>query len=148
MGMNMPDVGIAHLATVEGTILRGGQPTDAGWNWLKSQGIKRVIKLNLEGESTDVAATALGFESVYCPIDLDQQLVFRPRYETVMKAVDAIVPGTFIHCEHGQDRTGLIVGCYRVLKEGWQKEVAWAEMKQNGFHTALLGLTLFWEWAI
>ena len=64
------------------------------------------------------------------------------------QAVDAIKPGTFIHCTHGHDRTGLVVGCYRVLKQGWTKNDAYAEMLQHGFHPELLGLYLFWDWAI
>lgn len=142
------DIGIPNLAQVEGTILRGGQPTADGFNWLKANGITRIVKLNLEAEGSDDQAVALGIEVVYCPIDLDQQLVFRPKLETVNKAVDAIQPGTFIHCRHGEDRTGLIVGCYRVDKQGWNKDAALAEMKQRGFHPELLGLSLFWEWGV
>lgn len=49
-----------------------------------------------------------------------------------------------IHCKHGQDRTGLIIGELRISK-GWDKEDAWNEMLDKGFHPILLGLTLyFW----
>lgn len=147
--MDQIDVRIPNLAEVEGTILRGGQPADdTAWNRLKSSGITRIIKLNLESEGSEIGAVKAGLSPLYCPIDLADQIIFRPKYETVMDAVNAIQPGTFIHCEHGQDRTGLVVGCYRVLKQGWTKDDAWAEMMQHGFHPELLGLTLFWEWAI
>ncbi len=129
-------------------ILRGGQSTDAGWTWLKNAGITNIVKLNEATESSDRAGVALGLTLCYFPINLVDQLVFRPRYDDVMEAVNNIQPGTYIHCEHGQDRTGLVVGCYRVLKQGWKKDDAWAEMLQHGFHPELLGLTLFWEWAI
>lgn len=140
--------GIPNLEVVEPGIYRGGQPCDAGWNWLKSAGITRVVKLNLESEATDVAAHALGMRQFYFPIDLDDQLIFKPKIETVVSATKEIVPSTFIHCSHGQDRTGLVVGCFRVWHQQWPKNSAWDEMIRNGFHPELLGLSMFWEWAV
>lgn len=142
------DVGIENLAEVEGTILRGAQPSAGGWSWLKNSGITKIVKLNLEGDASDSLGISLGMTQTYCPIDFADQIIFKPDYDTIMKAVNAIQPGTFVHCTHGQDRTGLVIGCYRVLKQGWTKDAAWAEMLQHGFHPELLGLTLFWEWAI
>jgi protein tyrosine/serine phosphatase len=139
---------IPNLFLVNPCIYRGGQPTDDGWNWLHQNGIKRVIKLNTEAEGSDVAADALGIEVTYEPIPLLEQIVFRPNYSSVLRAVNAIQINSFIHCEHGQDRTGLIIGCYRVLKNGWNHDQAWTEMLAYGFHPELLGLTLFWEWAM
>ena len=60
------------------------------------------------------------------------------------EAVSIATPGTFVHCSHGQDRTGLLVGLYR-LKQGWAKTNAYTEMLTNGFHPALHGLHEFWE---
>lgn len=142
------DVGIPNLAEVDGSVLRGGQPSAGGWCWLKNSGITKIVKLNLEGDASDSSGVSLGMTQTYCPIDLADQIIFKPDYSTVMAAVNAIQPGTFVHCTHGQDRTGLVIGCYRVLKQGWTKDAAWAEMLQHGFHPELLGLTLFWEWAI
>jgi tyrosine-protein phosphatase SIW14 len=140
---------ISNFLTVEPGIYRGGQPDDAGWNQLfTGEQINQVVKLNTEAEASDVAAEALGMSLTYKPIPLAEQIIFEPNYEAVQEAVAAITPGTFIHCEHGQDRTGIIVGCYRVWKMGWSKDKAWAEMLQCGFHVELLGLTLFWKWAV
>jgi hypothetical protein len=38
----------------------------------------------------------------------------------------------YIHCEHGEDRTGLIVALYRVFYEGWTAEDAHDEMMAMG----------------
>jgi protein tyrosine/serine phosphatase len=46
----------------------------------------------------------------------------------------------YVHCKHGQDRTGLMVGLYRVLQQGWAPEKAYEEMKERGFHPFFLGL--------
>lgn len=141
---------IPNLLPVDSGIWRGGQPDDDGWNYLNTLGIKTVVKLNTDKENSDVAAAALGMELVYCPIDLDDQILFRPHRHYVKQAVEAMAAKQpiFVHCEHGQDRTGLIVGCYRVWKQNWAKGNAWDEMIKNGFHWELLGLTLFWEFGV
>lgn len=38
----------------------------------------------------------------------------------------------FVHCEHGLDRTGLIVALYRVCKEGVSPDTAYQEMISKG----------------
>ena len=49
-------------------------------------------------------------------------------------------PAVYVHCRHGQDRTGLVVGLERVFIEGWDPADAYAEMLKYGFHTYFLGL--------
>jgi hypothetical protein len=50
-------------------------------------------------------------------------------------------PGAiYVHCLHGEDRTGLVIGLERVFVEGWSPESAWKEMLAFGFHTFYLGL--------
>jgi hypothetical protein len=144
-----PAPGIPNFSFVNPGAFRGGQPQGLAWNWLKDEAVvTRIVKLNLESEASDQPARDLGLEVVYKPIDLAEQIIFKPNYDDVLAAVNAIAPGTFVHCEHGQDRTGLVIGCYRYWKQGWQKADAYAEMLQQGFHPELLGLTLFWEWAV
>ena len=45
---------------------------------------------------------------------------------------EARVP-VFVHCLHGADRTGVVVGAYRVVVQGWSREEAVAEMTGGGF---------------
>ena len=40
----------------------------------------------------------------------------------------------FLHCAHGEDRTGLLMGLYRVEVQGWTPEKAYLEMLKLGFH--------------
>lgn len=42
-----------------------------------------------------------------------------------------------VHCYHGADRTGLIVGRYRIIYQGWPVEAAKQEMQQGpyGYHS-------------
>lgn len=124
-------------------IYRGGQPMGKeDFDSLRSLGITRIIKLNFENDTDE---SLHGFEVIRCEISLAQQLIQRPRRGEFSKAVTSITPGTFVHCEHGQDRTGLVIGAYRVWYQNWTKDDAFAEMLANGFHPMLLGLTAFFD---
>jgi Tyrosine phosphatase family len=127
-------------------VYRGGQPqSQVGWAYLQSIGVSNVVKLNLESEASDSDARALGMTVSYFPIDTLHQRLFKPDPHAVSNAVAAIKPGTYVHCKHGRDRTGLIVGCKRVWRDGWIKTNAWSEMIADGFDPTLHGLTDFWQ---
>ena len=137
--------GTPNLDQVEPGIWRGGQPKSAAaWTYLRSLGLTNDIKLNTGEESSDRYAISAGFRLFYFPIDTMEQLVDGPNAAAISKALARIGPGTFIHCEHGRDRTGLLVGLYR-LTEGTNAAAAWCEMTNHGYHPALLGLTRFWR---
>lgn len=38
-----------------------------------------------------------------------------------------------LHCYHGSDRTGLIIGMYRIIYQNWTIENAYQEMRQGGY---------------
>ena len=137
--------GVPNLSQVEPGVWRGGQPTSQkAWAYLRSLGLTNDIKLNTGEEASDRGAISAGFNLYYFPIDTMQQLVGGPDGRSVSNVVAMIKPGTFIHCEHGRDRTGLLVGLYR-LTEGTNSAAAWSEMMNHGYHPALLGLTRYWQ---
>ncbi len=141
--------GIPNLAVVEPGVYRGGQPTAAGWDWLRLQGVTMDVKLNTWAEAPEPktfnapAPIWIDFE----PITLEEQMFGVNEY-TIESAVQTIVDwrsrGVFVHCEHGQDRTGLVIAAYR-LSEGWSKAAAEKEMLAHGFHKELPGLWRFWK---
>lgn len=142
--------GVPNLREVEPGLWRGGQPTDNGWLYLHARGVKTVVKLNFDTEGSDDGATALGLSVrrvPFPPSDLGDML----KGPTVaqMQRVQALLADPslrplYIHCTHGQDRTGLAVGVYRV-SQGWPKSKAWREMQADDYHELLLGLTDFWH---
>ena len=155
--------GIPNLDAVEPSLFRGGQPDECGWDWLKKAVVQTVIKLNTEAEGSEAQAEALGFKVVRFPIPWWRQTILRPRSCDLHTAVGLIttrVAPLFIHCgsdartaspdaaedntQGGEDRTGLLVGCFR-LTQGWTKEAAYAEMLTHGFHPILQGLQGCWE---
>src|SRR5271169_4613655 len=97
--------GIPNLAQVSPGVFRGGQPASfESWQWLQSRGVSNVVKLNLESEGSDIPARVLHMTVTAVPIPWNEQ-VFGPVPGGITNAVAAIKPGTFVHCEHGQDRT-------------------------------------------
>lgn len=137
---------IPNLRQVKPGVYRGGQPTSpAGWAYLRSLGLTNDVKLNLEKEGSDAGAKAVGMTVYYFPIDTWHQTFAKPSPVLMSNIVAHITPGTYFHCLHGEDRTGLAAGCERVWVEGWPKWVAYEEMTTNGFHKSLHGLYDFWE---
>lgn len=126
-------------------ILRGGDPDTLGWVHLKDLGIERVIKLNTFAEGSDRMAEALGMKVYRFPIPLWRQVLWRPKEKDLRAAVELMAANTYAHCEFGQDRTGILVGYFRVIKQGWSKAEAYEEMLDFGFHPALQGLQGRWN---
>ena len=38
-----------------------------------------------------------------------------------------------VHCKHGSDRTGVVIGMYRIIFENWSKEEALDELQNGGY---------------
>lgn len=135
--------GIPNFRQVAPGVYRGGQPTAEGWQYLKTIA-KWDVKLNT---GDDELARSAGLQVIHLPITFIQQTIGKPERSTLKSAVSAITDcetyGVFVHCTHGQDRTGLVVGAWRVSQH-WSKVQAYAEMVANGFHPILRGL--YWSW--
>jgi tyrosine-protein phosphatase SIW14 len=148
--MSTPDASsILNFAQVSPhPIYRGGQPSRDGWLYLKSLGVKTVVKLNCPDEGIDDHPD---FNIIDChmpPKDF-WQAFGKPDPADVARAVAALRDSPkgpfYVHCLHGQDRTGLVVGEFRVLNDGWTTDQAYAEMMQHGFHPELIDLLRTWE---
>jgi len=143
--------GIPNFTAVSPGIYRGGQPDEEGWAYLKKLGVKTVIKLNYEYEGSDREAAELGMTIVDASMPPSNYADFyrTPPAEKIRTALQILRDeGThpvYVHCLHGQDRTGLVVGIYRVLQEHYTKEKAYQEMLDNNFHSWFPGLSGFWE---
>jgi protein tyrosine/serine phosphatase len=50
----------------------------------------------------------------------------------VLALFEAASTPVFIHCQHGCDRTGTIVACYRIQHDGWPSALALREAERYG----------------
>ena len=134
---------------VANKIYRGAQPTDVGISELAHMGVRTILDLRDEdpnqiaAEGQYVKVKGMNFISV--PLSG----FFEPSEENMNKIQsvlnDKSLQPVFIHCQHGQDRTGLSVGLYRVKTEKVSAKLAEKEMLSHGFHKQLLGLYFYFK---
>ena len=124
-------------------IYRGGAPTQAGLARLKAMGIHTIIDLRCEHKlamQEKPRAEALGFTWVNLPMGAEPPT--QQQVDTLLAALaKAPAETVFVHCQHGADRTGCMIGIYRVQVQGWSFADAWKEMRRYGFNPIWKKLT-------
>ena len=81
----------------------------------------------------------MGFEFHSYPTDS----FFAPDDSKMNEIIDILRTAdrpVLVHCYHGEDRTGVVIGLERVFIEKWAPANAYNEMLAHGFHRILLGL--------
>ncbi|MBN1809337.1 MAG: tyrosine-protein phosphatase [Planctomycetes bacterium] len=127
----MEGPGLGNFYKVSEDLYRGEQPTAEGIRTLKKMGIKTVVSLrSAHSDRDEIGDTDIGYVHVRCTAgDPDDAEVLE-----VLKALtDKSGAPYFIHCQHGADRTGMMVAVYRMAVEGWSNEDALAEMTEGGY---------------
>lgn len=134
--------GILNFGQVDGRLYRGAQPGMLGLENLKRLGVVTVINLRMPDDAWgDEAATVQRLGMVYinvslhglgAPSDAD--------VKRVLALIDSSTGPVFIHCEHGADRTGTIVACYRIRSLGWTTAQALAEARKYGLSNLQIGM--------
>jgi protein tyrosine/serine phosphatase len=154
-----PPASLQNFRTVRPGLYRGGHPDGAGLDYLKRIGVKRVVNLEvgdfIEAFPWDISgevdgAKARGLTEYRYPMSAFEPAL-SSRFDREMNAIVALLKTAtpqnpvYVHCKHGQDRTGLVIGLERVLDEGWAPQRAFDEMVRIGFHTQFLGLDEYFE---
>jgi protein tyrosine/serine phosphatase len=128
----------ARIVQVDERLYRGGQPSAKQLRELAHSGVKTIISLRAYGHSARQQqverrlAEELGMKWVSLPM----RMYWRPS----AKQVDAFLAimddpaqaPVYIHCQHGEDRTGAMVAVYRVRRQGWKPALAYAESLRLG----------------
>jgi protein tyrosine/serine phosphatase len=124
-------------------IYRGARPGEEGLEALKNLGVKTL--LNIEDDSAAIAweraaANTKGLKMISLPLSG----LWIPSDDQVNKILETLgdpaLRPIFVHCLHGQDRTGMIIGLYRIYFEDWTPKEAYREMLDMGFHQILFFL--------
>jgi protein tyrosine/serine phosphatase len=146
---------IPNFAMVSAGLYRGGHPDDDGLAYLQQIGVKTIVDLEIgdfiEAWPWDItherkSADALGFDFVRQPMSAFTPFVSDEEMDATLAILaDSSRQPIFVHCKHGQDRTGLVIGLERVFNEGWAPADAYQEMLDYGFHTAFVGLNHYFE---
>ena len=112
-------------------LYRGAQPTMTGFERLQKLGIKTIINLrSFHSDKKEVMKLGISYEQVYMKAWHAEK---EDAVQFLRIATDPSRLPIFVHCEHGSDRTGLMVAIYRVVVSGWTKEQAIREMVEGGY---------------
>jgi protein tyrosine/serine phosphatase len=134
--------GIANFGRVSRTLMRGAQPDERGIENLKRLGVATIINLRMSddvwaGEEAAAHRNGIGYVNVplrgmSAPTDAE--------VAQVLALLASSPPPVFVHCQHGADRTGTIVACYRIGHDGWTVEQALAEAHRFGMSEWQFGM--------
>ncbi len=142
------DVSTPPIELVSPGIWRGPRPTQATLAQLKSLGVKTILDLENSDDAIRSERAAVG--KLGMTFVLESMSGFWTPNDSEVNQIEAIMADPsrrpiFVHCQHGQDRTGLIVGLHRVFHEHWTPAAAYKEMLAKGFHQALFLLNHYYE---
>lgn len=130
---------IRNFDEVTPTLWRGAQPDEDGLRWLAAHDVKTVV--DLRKVCTDherEVAKDLGLRYVRIPLWFgapDNNSV-----ESFLALAQTSKEPMFIHCAQGQDRTGMLVGVYRMVVQKWPFASVYQEMRKFGFKPWFFGL--------
>lgn len=137
----IPNLRIVNLA--KGWTWASGRPDlTAGLSLIKSVGARSVIDLettDIEKERNACATMSLEYISRPFPALEVFDVPSLDKIDEVLAIVEQKSP-VLIHCQHGSDRTGMIIGCFR-SKEGWPLNWIMQEMKEFGHSGLEIGYT-------
>ncbi|MHC4714041.1 MAG: fused DSP-PTPase phosphatase/NAD kinase-like protein [Planctomycetota bacterium] len=123
--------GLPNFFKVSDNLYRGAQPTAEGFRELEKMGVKTVVNLrSFHSDRDELEGTALGYVHVWAK-------AWNAEDEDVVKFLKVVADKSkapvFVHCQHGADRTGMMVAIYRIIIQGWTKGAAVKEMTEGGF---------------
>ncbi|HNB25303.1 MAG TPA: tyrosine-protein phosphatase [Candidatus Melainabacteria bacterium] len=139
-------------------LFRGGEPSREGLKRVKDMGVTTIFDLRNPGEMSyneKEAAKELGMRYISMPMNSKA-----PTDKQIKKLLDEIdrakgksegnnntatnegnakngsptpKEAVFVHCAHGSDRTGCMIGIWRVKRDGYDYDTAYKEMRKYWF---------------
>jgi protein tyrosine/serine phosphatase len=135
---------IPNLHVIAPGLLRGAQPTPDCLRLLKEAGVKTII--NLRNEEILVSQEAwqakqLGLNYVNVPLDVFTKPTPSAIQQFLAAATNPNNQPVYVHCLHGEDRTGTMCAIYRINQQHWPVDKAYEEMVHYGFKPMLTQLS-------
>ncbi len=116
--------------------LQGGDLLNPNYSWIVSR-IEPGESAQAIAAEND-AVTKLGMNFINIPLDSLDPVTPQEGQQiaALLKVInDPQNQPVFVHCEHGKDRTGLVVALYRVFYQNWSAQKAHDEMVALGHGT-------------
>ena len=137
-GKKLRIAGVPNSGKINDRLYRGAQPGERGLLALKELGITTIVDLRAEDPARsnweEKKAESLGMRFVRIPVGgwsapTDQQVA-----QFLSLFPNNPQEKVFVHCEFGEDRTGVFVASYRMAFEKFPPDEALKEMYYFGFH--------------
>jgi len=123
--------GVPRFQKVAEGLYRGGQPTREGFEALRRMGIKTIVNLRAEHDE-QALVKELGMNHVHIPLNSADRIPEEAIQTFLRVLADRGDQPVFVHCMRGADRTGVMVGLYRIAYEGWSADKAYEEARDLG----------------
>ncbi|MBS0224903.1 MAG: tyrosine-protein phosphatase [Proteobacteria bacterium] len=118
-----------NLHQVTPTLWRSSLPDARGFAAADALGIRTVVNLRPTADTAAVPPRAtLEHIPVWTWHVTDDEILAFLRI-----ADDPAKQPVLVHCQHGADRTGVMIAAYRVVVQEWSKEDAIREMQRGGY---------------
>jgi tyrosine-protein phosphatase SIW14 len=134
--MSLP--GIANAGQISDSLFRGAQPDLSHLHELKKLGITTIVDLRSESSHTrkreQRQAESLGVHFISIPVHGFSTPTPAQLAEFFMLVRQTPLQKIFVHCQYGEDRTGVFIASYRIAFEHWTADQALSEMLVFGFN--------------
>jgi len=129
--------GLSNFGAVTGephVIYRGGQPTPEGIATLKKEfHVNTVIDLRDDWQLWEPDACKAQ-KIDYQRIATSARVIDKQKIHEFLETLRRAKAPVFVHCMAGRDRTGLELGVYRIVDQGWTRQAAIDELDRYGFN--------------
>jgi protein tyrosine/serine phosphatase len=136
------------ITYVNDGVYRGPRPDVLNY---ASTRLKFPYVVSLEGEKENeleraaLAPTKVLSETI-TPFEIYFKGITPARLIEIVNLIRQLQKPVLVHCQHGEDRTGLVIAAYRVLAQGWTKEQAMSEALEFHYRRLInFGLNKTWS---
>lgn len=122
--------GLPNLFEVEPWLFRCAQPEREGFRELERMGVRTIVNLRGFHDDDLPRGSTLDVERI-------RFHTWHPEDEDVRRFLKLVRDSDrrplVVHCQHGADRTGMMLAIYRIVEQGWSKDDAIREMTEGGY---------------
>jgi tyrosine-protein phosphatase SIW14 len=130
--------GVSNAGKVSDSLFRGAQPHLSDLVELKKIGVTTIVDLRAESrqlrDREQQQAEALGIHFVSLPVGGFSNPTSAQLAEFFELLRSSPSQKIFVHCEFGEDRTGVFIAAYRIAFDRWSADQAVTEMIAFGFN--------------
>ncbi|MBS1999273.1 MAG: dual specificity protein phosphatase family protein [Cyanobacteria bacterium SZAS LIN-2] len=133
---------IGNFQVVSSGLWRGAMPSHKAIEKLAKSGVKTIVDLRYQGASCEKEAEVarqLGVNYVNIPLGFEHPSLGNVAKFLAIVSKPANQP-VFVHCRQGADRTGTLIGVFRIMHDHWSFTEAYNEMRSHHFKPFLSNL--------